>query len=114
VPPALRGKAKGFFADAAKLPPVPVDVYVDADGHLRRMTMDLDLGSFAGAAGVSGASGVPVPTMAMSLDLYDFGAPVKVEAPPADQIISLKDFGQSGGGMFGGHLPSGGSGAVTG
>lgn len=95
VPKALRNKAKGLFGSAANLPPVPVDVYVDGDGHLRRMTLDMDLGSFA--AGATGATGVSLPTMSMTLDLYDFGAPVNVQAPPADQIVKLPSLGGMGG-----------------
>jgi hypothetical protein len=107
IPKALRGKADGLFGNGAKLPAVPVDVYLDGDGHLRRMTLDMDLGSFA--TGASGASGVTLPTISMTLDLYDFGSPVSVQAPPANEIVQLPKLGAMGGmgGLGGLHLPSG-------
>jgi hypothetical protein len=97
VPASLRGKAKGLFKGTA---PVPVDVYLDNEGRLRRMTMDVDLGSFmGGAVGASGASGadLSLPKVTIALDLYDFGAPVHVQAPPADQIVELPSLGGLGG-----------------
>jgi hypothetical protein len=112
IPKALRGKAEGLFGNGAKAPSVPVDVYVDADGHLRRMTLEMNLGSFAaGATGATGASGVSLPTITMTLDLYDFGTPVNVEAPPANEIVQLPKLGAMGGagglgGLGGLHLPT--------
>lgn len=107
IPPALRGKTKGLFEGAAKMPPLPVDVYLDSDGRLRRMTLDMDLGAFA--SGASGASGVSLPTISMTLDLYDFGTPVNVQAPPSNEIVQLPKLGALGGagGLGGFHLPTG-------
>ena len=110
LPKALRGKAKGLFGSAAAMPAVPVDVYLDSDGRLRRMTIDIDLGSFAaGVSGASGASGAALPTISMTLDLYDFGTPVNVQAPPANEIVQLPKLGALGGmgGLGGLHLPTG-------
>jgi hypothetical protein len=43
--------------------------------------------------------------MTATIDLYDFGAPVNVVAPPADKVTDLKDFAKSlglgGSGAFG-------------
>ncbi len=96
VPPALRdaaGALLGQFGD------VPVDVWVDAHGLLRRMRMELDLASFLRGAGASGTSGVSgaTPTVTVSLDLYDFGSPVRVVAPPADEVAPLLGNGFTGG-----------------
>jgi hypothetical protein len=104
LPESLRVKAGDLFGKVGDLPPIPVDVFIDSDGHLRRLQIDMDLGAFAGlAGGPSGATGATgsLPTLSVSLDLYDFGKPVHVDAPAADQIISLKDFGMNGGGAFG-------------
>ena len=40
----------------------------------------------------------------MSLDLYDFGTPVNVQAPPADQVTQL---GSGLGGLGGGDSAAG-------
>jgi len=86
---------------------LPADVWVDNDGLTRRIQLKLDLGRLA-CGGVSDA-----PTMTMSMDLYDFGVPVHVEAPPASDTIDLKDFGQNGGGTFGTLGPSGTAGTPS-
>ena len=111
LPPALRDKVKGFLGNA---PAIPVDVFVDSDGRVRRMTMTMDLGSFmAGVSGASGATGIgELPTMNVTVDFYDFGAPVHVEAPPADQIIKMPKLGDLGG--FGDLGDLGGPGASSG
>ena len=104
VPQSLRDKADQLFGGAST-PPMPVDVFLDSEGRLRRMTLEMDLSAFSGTGtGASGSTGAlgSLPTVSMTLDLYDFGTPVDVQAPPADQIISLKDFGMNGGGSFGG------------
>lgn len=55
---------------------VPVDVWVDAQGLLRQESVSLSLGQ-----------GLESSTMKMTFDLHDFGAPVNVEVPPADQVF---------------------------
>jgi hypothetical protein len=62
---------------------VPVDVWVDGAGRLRRLTASVD------ASGASGASGASVPglgTVQVNAELWGFGTPVEVAAPPADQV----------------------------
>jgi hypothetical protein len=96
VPDALREKLKGLLQQGgAQAQTIPVEVWVDSDGHVRRTTMQMQ-------------------SATVTLEFYDFGAPVNVEAPPADQIISLPDLTQNGGGMFGLPSPSSGSGSVSG
>jgi hypothetical protein len=55
---------------------VPIDVWVDGQGLLRRMRMSLGFGQ-----ALQGAS------MTMTLDLHDFGTTVDVTAPPADEVF---------------------------
>ena len=96
VPDSLREKLKGLLEQSgAQAQTIPVDVWVDNDGRVRRTTMQMQ-------------------SATVTLELYDFGAPVNVEAPPADQIISMKDFGLNGGGKFGLPSPGSGSGSVSG
>jgi hypothetical protein len=58
---------------------MPVDVWVDGDGLVRRVALELD----AGAAG-----SVPVATT-MTMDLYDYGTPVHVALPAASEVSDL-------------------------
>jgi len=72
----------------SKIGTVPVDVFIDADGLLRREQLSINFGSFfPGAEGATGASSESA-TINMTLDLFDFGSPVNVEAPPADQVVT--------------------------
>jgi hypothetical protein len=50
---------------------MPVDVWIDDDGLLRRMSMDM---SVAGQ------------TAHLQMEIWDYGVDVNVEAPPADQV----------------------------
>jgi len=60
-----------------------MDLYVDTSGMLRRLTMDMHLT-------VSGRSITAIVTE----DTSNFGVPVSITAPPADQVMSLQDFEQ--------------------
>lgn len=55
---------------------IPVDVWVDGKGLLRQESLSLSLGQ-----------GLQNATMKMTFDLHDFGEPVSVEVPPADQVF---------------------------
>jgi hypothetical protein len=92
--------AKIRASHGTTLPKIPADIFLDSDGRLRRMTMQLDLSSFMGVGGGSGRVG-SVPTVTTSLDMYDFGVPVNVVAPPAADVATLPNFGMNGGGGFG-------------
>jgi len=71
---------------------MPADVWVDNDGLARRVQLKLDLAQMAGTDGETG-----LPVMTMSMDFYDFGVPVHVEAPPASEIADFPfPFGATG------------------
>jgi len=55
---------------------VPFEVFVDEDGLLRRMTMDMNMA----------IEGEQV-SMKMSMDYFDFGTDVNVQAPPARDVF---------------------------
>ena len=59
---------------------VPFEVFVDEDGLLRRMTMDL-------AMKVEGEQ----MSMSMRMDYFDFGIDVDVQAPPARDVTDATD-----------------------
>lgn len=62
----------------------PVDVWIDGDGLPRRFALDLDLGGKG--------------SVKEQVDYTDYGAPVTVVAPPADQVQSMDDFTRASGG----------------
>jgi hypothetical protein len=75
------GKASGagldqlvkFLGDSK----VPVDVYIGDDKLVRRMTMRLAPSGNAAASGFE---------MNMTMDLYDYGTPVNISAPPKSEV----------------------------
>jgi hypothetical protein len=64
---------------------VPVEVWIDDNGFVRRMKQTLE----------GQSSGLQM-NMTMTTDLYDFGTDVSVEAPPADEVVDFQEIlGQS-------------------
>ncbi len=63
---------------------MPVDVWIDDDGRLRKMTYALDTSKLQGAAS-GGATGKVTTTV----ELFDFGVEVDVQEPPAEQVTDL-------------------------
>ncbi len=93
VPPELRDEFNNLFGKRGAPSAMPADVWVDANGLARRIKLQLDLGAFGGdAPGV----GDKVPTITIAMDLYDFGVPVNVKAPPADQVAPFPSLGALG------------------
>jgi hypothetical protein len=81
------GAQQGYSpADVAKLKQLmgtssyPVDVWIDKDGLPRRVQFDQPVPTTS-AAGLKGAR------MIATEEFYDFGTPVSVQAPPADQTV---------------------------
>lgn len=65
---------------------LPVEVWVDEEGLLRRMEMTMDLSKLD----TGGAPAGSVPTsMFIQMDLYDFGTEVNVEPPPANDVTDF-------------------------
>jgi hypothetical protein len=105
VPPELRDSLRKLAQSMGEAAPIPADVYVDREGRVRRLTLSIDLSSFGRMLGGSGAPG-PDAVMTMSIDLYDFGVPVNVQAPPAADVASMPMFGMGGLGGFGATKPT--------
>jgi hypothetical protein len=80
----VRQEAKNF--SGMGIDELPTDVWIDADGLLRKMTMDI---SFK-------ADGEKV-RMETSVELFDFGVPVKLTPPPAEETVDFSELMQQGG-----------------
>lgn len=73
---------------------LPVDVWVDEEGLLRRYETTVDMSN----VDTGGAPAGSAPTsMFMRMDLYDFGTEVNVEPPPANEVTDFETL-QGGGG----------------
>jgi hypothetical protein len=71
-----------------------VDAWVDGDGFVRRIGLDMsmDLSAMTGASGVgAGALG-----MTMTVDLFDFGTDVNIEVPQAAEVADGTQLGLGG------------------
>jgi hypothetical protein len=83
VPASLRSTLQQMLGKLGGMSSIPVDVWVDGAGRMRRLSETTTLPS-AGA-------------FTTTMDLYDFGVPVNVQAPPADQVAQLPSLGSLGG-----------------
>ena len=80
APERLRAQVrKGLEGNGAS---IPVDVWIDGDGQDRKISMEM--------------TSTKAGTVAMTMEYYDFGVAVNVNAPPADDVY---DFSQLFGGM---------------
>jgi hypothetical protein len=80
----------GSFKDAlaqANLASVPLDVWVDDSGLLRRMEIDASMSQ----EGLEGEM-----SMRLTFDLFDYGAEVDVEPPPADLVVDAATLAPTG------------------
>ena len=71
---------------------MPVDVWIDEEGRLRRQRIDVDMSKAAETM-----PGAP-SNMSVTIDMFDFGAPVDAEPPPADEVTDLAEM-QGGAGL---------------
>jgi hypothetical protein len=72
-------------AQIAKLGVVPMDVWINDDDRVVKMSFDLDASSF----GKAGAK------MRMTMEITGFGEPLDVTPPPADQVITQAELDSS-------------------
>ena len=67
---------------------IPVDVWVDGQNLVRRLTLSLHL---------SGGAGAPAGArLVQATDFYDSGVPVRVSAPAAAQVASMPPLAKGG------------------
>lgn len=66
---------------------IPIEVWIDGDGRLRKMEMVIDFSALLGGLGAPQQQEGAPPIMTMTLELWDFGVPVHVSPPPAGQVV---------------------------
>jgi hypothetical protein len=67
---------------------IPVDVWIDHQGRLRQLKASFDPSRVQAPAGVA----IKGPgTIVATVDLWNFGTPVNLNPPPADQLRGLGD-----------------------
>lgn len=63
---------------------LPIEVWIDDDGLPRRMRMTMDF--------PDGGADVPAGTaMSIEIEFFDFGEPVSITVPPADQVTDISE-----------------------
>ena len=82
---ALLRQAAEQLVEQVETDTLPVEVYIDDDGLLRRLALDLSMN-------VEGQQ----LSMKQTTDFYDFGVDVDVDAPPASQVFDLTKQLQTG------------------
>ena len=70
----------GRVMEQAGLRYVPVDLWVDGEGLVRRMTMELSISPNGGAESAE---------MTMTFELFEYGEPVEIALPPAAEVVDL-------------------------
>jgi hypothetical protein len=110
--------AAGLFNGTVPAITVPAGVWLDGDGHIRRMQLNVDIGKViaslfgalgqsvttpanGGSNGSTGASALGSGTAVMTLELFDFGQKVEVQVPPADKVADAPSIAGLGDGLGG-------------
>jgi hypothetical protein len=70
---------------------LPVEVWIDEAGRLRRQRIEMDLSQMA-----ESSPGAPTRVVT-TVEMFDFGADVDVEPPPADEVTDFADLQGMGG-----------------
>jgi hypothetical protein len=91
APGSARRDLRGLGKQLQGAKAVPLDAYVDAQGYVRRLAIDL-----------AARTGKTPVRAALTIDLSGFGQPVNVTPPPASQVASLKNLSLDLGGILGG------------
>jgi hypothetical protein len=89
------GQAAGLSTPSFDVREATLDLYVDGDGLVRRQALAL-------ATSVGLADQHMDLAVNTTIDFYDFGVPVDIQAPPADQVTVLSSSAQLGALLAGG------------
>jgi hypothetical protein len=87
---ASAGKLLDSFTGAKT---AAVDVWVDSDALVHKLTIAADAGALGPELGTTYKDG----TATLTMQLADLGKPMTITAPPADQIIDISGSGLGGG-----------------
>jgi hypothetical protein len=85
APPSRRAEARAGverLIDLIGTSKIPNEVWIDSQHHVRRFKFDY-------TAHMATLPGKPTMEMKMSEDLFDFGTPVRVKIPSADDVTDL-------------------------
>ena len=84
--------------EAASDASTPLYVWLDGQGRLTRLQVDISNSSSAGGAGAVPSSSASLSTQqnageaeSMAFEFYDYGVPVNIQPPPADQTQTIND-----------------------
>ena len=88
VPEAQRQSLGGLDQSAkqAGLTGLPLEIWIDSDQRVRKLSIDLDAKQPGTDASVKAA---------VVVELYDYGAPLELELPPADQVADAATLKQT-------------------
>ncbi|MDH4278330.1 MAG: hypothetical protein OEW83_09640, partial [Acidimicrobiia bacterium] len=75
---------------------LPIDRWMDDNGLLRRLVVELD---DLDAMGLGDEAG-EIASILIEFEIFDVGEPVSIERPPADQVIGSDELGFGLGGDF--------------
>jgi hypothetical protein len=87
--PAAQRQGLGGLDQAAKqagVTEVPVDIWIDAKERVAKLAIDLDAKQPGSEAAIKGS---------LVIEFYDYGAPLDVELPPADQVVDASALKQT-------------------
>jgi len=87
--PADQRDALAKFVNIYTVHTFPVDVWLDAQGRVRRYQQTIDPSTIRLPAGVPSKDNPFTGPITTTYELYDFGSPVDVKIPPTDQTTDL-------------------------
>jgi hypothetical protein len=95
LPDAQRAAAKAMLEKLGNAGAIPVDVWVDAQGRLRRMQMSISAAVPAGTAGTAAGTSQSF-SGAITVDLTSYGRVPPIVAPPSSQVLDASALAGAG------------------
>ena len=95
APEASRERAHAFIDQlgaAEDNVKIPIDVFVDDQGLIRRMQMTFDGDVFKSLAGADAQAAAAQGPITFTIDFLDLGQSVDIQLPPADQVGDASGF----------------------
>ena len=84
----MPAEAKAAFAEVyGDTKELEADVWIDDDGTIRRMAMDIDLSK----ANLPELEGVPTGAIHMEMDFFDYDRPVEAKIPAASETFDFSE-----------------------